>query len=68
MSKKDKTTLDEAVKQEGDYALIFDKQGELVSLFVPEELSYKPIPVNIKEICKHMLNIDVEKYQERRLH
>jgi len=28
MSKKDKTTLDIAVKQEGDYALIFDKQGE----------------------------------------
>ena len=68
MSKKDKTTLDEAVKQEGDYALIFDKQGELVSLFVPEELSHDPIPVNIKEICKHMLNIDVGKYQERRLH
>ena len=66
--KKDKTTLDEAVKQEGDYALIFDKQGELVSLFVPEELSQDPIPVNIKEIYKHMLNIDVEKYQERRLH
>ena len=68
MSKKDKTTLDIAVKQEGDYALIFDKQGELVSLFVPEELSHDPIPANIKEICKHMLNIYVEKYQERRLH
>ena len=68
MSKKDKTTLDIAVKQEGDYALIFDKQGELVSLFVPEELSHDPIPANIQEICKHMLNIDVEKYQERRLH
>ena len=68
MSKKDKTTLDIAVKQEGDYALIFDKQGERVSLFVPEELSHDPIPANIKEICKHMLNIDVEKYQERRLH
>lgn len=68
MSKKNKTTLDEAVKQEGDYALIFDKQGELVSLFVPEELTHDPIPVNIKDICKHMLNIDVENYQERRLH
>ena len=68
MSKKDKTTLDIAVKQEGDYALIFDKQGELVSLFVPEELSHDPIPANIKEICKHMLNIDVEKYQERSFH
>ena len=39
MYKKDnkKMYLDDAVKQDGDYALIFDKQGELVSLFVAEE-------------------------------
>ena len=70
MYKKDnkKMHLSDAVKGDGDYALIFDKEGELVSLFVAEELSDDPIPQNIKDICKHIFNIDVEKHQERRLH
>ena len=39
MYKKDnkKMYLDDEVRQDGDYALIFDKQGELVSLYVAEE-------------------------------
>ena len=39
MYKKDnkKMHLSDAVKGDGDYALIFDKEGELVSLFVAEE-------------------------------
>ena len=46
MYKKDnkKMYLDDAVRQDGDYALIFDKQGELVSLFVAEEYKQEPIP------------------------
>jgi len=70
MYKKDnkKMYLDDAVRQDGDYALIFDKQGELVSLFVAEEYKQEPIPQQIKDICKHIFNIDVENYQERRLH
>ena len=42
--------LDDAVRQDGDYALIFDKQGELVSLFVAEEYKQEPIPQQIKDI------------------
>ena len=51
MYKKDnkKMYLDDAVRQDGDYALIFDKQGELVSLFVAEEYKQEPIPQQIKD-------------------
>ena len=44
------------------------KEGELVSLFIAEEFSDMPVPQQIKDICKHIFNIDVEKHQERRLH
>jgi hypothetical protein len=63
-----KIYLNDAVSKEGDYALIFDKEGELVSLFIAEEFSDMPVPQQIKDICKHIFNIDVEKHQERRLH
>ena len=55
-----KIYLNDAVSKEGDYALIFDKEGELVSLFIAEEFSDMPVPQQIKDICKHIFNIDVE--------
>ena len=57
MYKKDnkKMYLDDAVRQDGDYALIFDKQGELVSLFVAEEYKQEPIPQQIKDIADSIL-------------
>ena len=48
-----KIYLNDAVSKEGDYALIFDKEGELVSLFIAEEFSDMPVPQQIKDICKH---------------
>ena len=45
------------VRQDGDYALIFDKQGELVSPSVAEEYKQEPIIQQIKDICKHIFNI-----------
>jgi hypothetical protein len=68
--KKKNVYMNDAVRQEGDYALIFDKTGMLVSMFVPKELEHEPIPQTIKDICKHVCDIDLDKNknQERRFH
>ena len=55
MYKKDNKKMypDDAVRQDGDYALIFDKQGELVSPSVAEEYKQEP---NIQQIKKIFAN------------
>jgi|TARA_B100000242_G_scaffold162416_1_gene116090 hypothetical protein len=57
MAKGKYITINEALDDD-DWALIFDKQGDLKGLYIPRGSEESVVPKSIYEVCKRYFGVD----------